>query len=74
MESFNQIPIKFHKGKVNTLTLLITFIAKNLQKEVHWANLLLSVGISLQSPQSTTTPKILTLGHGIGEMTCLKQL
>ena len=54
--------------------LVITYIAKNLQKQVHWANLLLSVGISLQSTQSATTPKILTLGHGIGEMTWLKQL
>ena len=54
--------------------LVITYIAKILQKEVHWANLLLSVGISLQFPQSDTTSKILTLGHGIGEMTWLKQL
>ena len=54
----------FQKEKGNTLTLLIIFIVKSLQKQQNSTNLLLcphSAGINVQSPQSDSTPKRLAL-------------
>ena len=60
----------FKKKMQNTLTLLIIFVVKSLQIEVHSTNLLLrspTAGIKVQSTQSATTPRRLTLGksHGL---------
>ena len=55
---------KVQSGKTvwNTFTLVIIFIGKSLQIEVHSTNLLLwPVGIFLQSHQSATAHRILTL-------------
>ena len=66
--------INFQKEKVNTLTLLIILIVKSLKIGLHSTNLLLkyydpqSAGINVQSPQSATTPKRLTLIYGINQM------
>ena len=51
----NKIPIIFQKEKGNTLTILIIFISKSLQKEQNITNLLLSydpqsAGINVQLP------------------------
>ena len=56
----------FQKEKGNTLTLLIIFIVKSLQKEQNSTNLLCtmtpqSAGINVESPQSESTPRRLTL-------------
>ena len=59
--------INSQKEKVNTLTLLIILIVKSLKIGLHSTNLLLkyydpqSAGINVQSPQSATTPRRLTL-------------
>ena len=59
--------IIFQKEKGNTYTLLIIFIVKSLQKEQKSTNLLntyyesQSAGINVQSPQSESTPRSLTL-------------
>ena len=60
----------FKKKMQNTLTLLIIFVVKSLQIELHSTNLLLwspTAGIKVQSTQSATTPRRLTLGksHGL---------
>jgi hypothetical protein len=60
--------IFFQKEKGNTLTLLIIFIVKSLQKEQNSTNLLLwpqSTGINMQLPQSESTPRGLMLVNGL---------
>ena len=57
--------IILQKEKGNTFTLLIIFIGKSLQKEQNSTNLLYydpqSAGINVQSSQSESTPRRLTL-------------
>ena len=56
----------FQKENGNTIALLIIFLVKSLQKEQK-AQIMeykpQSAGINLQSPQSDSTPWILTLGR-----------
>ena len=54
----------FQKEKGNTFTLLIKIIVKSLQKE-QIAQITQSVGINLQSPQSDSTPRRLTLNFRV---------
>ena len=63
-----KIIIIFQKEKGNTFTLLIIFIVKSLQKEqnstIYYYDLQ-SAGINVQPPQSESTPRRLTLYHGL---------
>jgi hypothetical protein len=51
----------FYEG--NTFTLAIIFIVKSLQKEQNSTNDPQSAGINVQSPQSESTPRRLTLTY-----------
>ena len=57
--------INYQTENENTLTFLIILTVKSLQKEVHIAQICFydpqSAGINVQSPQSATTPRRLTL-------------
>ena len=56
--------IIFQREKGYTFTFLIIFIVKSIQKEQNSTNILLwpqSAGINVQSPQSESTPRRLTL-------------
>ena len=55
--------INFQKEKGNTLTLLFILIVKSLQiaQIYYYDPHTQSAGINVQSPQSTTTPRRLTL-------------
>ena len=59
---FNQINIIFHYEKANVMTLLVILKARSLQMMVHSTNELLKPLI--QSHQSATAPRILTLTKG----------
>ena len=53
--------INFEKKKANSFTLLIILLVKSLQKICYYEPQ--SAGINVQSPQSATTHRRLTLTH-----------
>ena len=71
--SKKKIFIFFQKEKGNTFTLLIIFIVRSLKKS-KIAQIYYSAGINVQSPQSESTPRRLTLHNPLKYGFCKKSL